>query len=264
MKKVGDIARGEIVIYNDPNGVIELAVKFENETIWLSLNQLAQLFNRDKSVISRHLSSIFEQNELIKSSVVAKNATTAADGKVYNVDYYNLDAIVSVGYRVNSVQGTQFRIWATGVLKDHIVKGYSANETRLEELDQAVKLISNTAKRIDLSGDEASALLTVVGSYNRALTLLDDYDHQRVDKAPSHGFVSHPLEYEEAMRIVGHLRKQFAPSELFGVEKDKGLYAALGAVMQTIDGAHVVLPRQGSRICGRQQTDSSGAVFVVS
>ena len=114
---------GEIIIYKTPQNNVELKVKLDNETVWLSLDQISHLFNRDKSVISRHINNIFTEKELNRNSVVANYATTAIDGKTYNVDYYNLDAIISVGYRVNSQRATQFRIWATKVLKQFALKG---------------------------------------------------------------------------------------------------------------------------------------------
>lgn len=129
-----------IEIYTS-DGETKVEVSFENDTAWLNLNQIAELFGRDKSVISRHLRNVFKEEELVKSSVVAKNATTATDGKTYQVEYFNLDAIISVGYRVNSKQGTQFRIWATSKLKEYLVKGYSLNQQRLDYLKQSVKFI---------------------------------------------------------------------------------------------------------------------------
>ena len=234
-----EVPRGEIILYQVPEGEIKLDVRLEQETIWLSLNQLSVLFDRDKSVISRHLNKVFNDGELVRDSVVAKYATTAADGKTYQVEYFNLDAIISVGYRVNSKRGTHFRIWATRVLRNHILEGYTVNESRLRDLNRAVKLIAETAKRRDLSGDEAKALLTVVGEYNRALELLDDYDHQRVGSPPISRTVVHPLEYDEALRIVEQLRSQFSESAVFGVEKDKGLASSLGAIIQTVGGEDV-------------------------
>jgi len=231
--------RGEMAIYQAPDGGIQIDVRLEKESLWLNLNQLATLLDRDKSVISRHLRNIFKEGELKHESVVAKNATTASDGKTYQVDYYNLDAIISVGYRVNSIRGTQFRIWATKVLRDHIVQGYTVNQSRLGELHQAVKIIADTAERRDLSGDEAKALLAVVGDYSSALGLLDDYDHQRVAKPVTRGKVTCPLGYAEALHIVEQLRGEFGESAVFGVEKDKGLDAALGAIMQTAGGEEV-------------------------
>ena len=124
---------GEVILYQSEEGKSALDVHLKDETVWLTLNQIADLFERDKSVISRHFRNVFQGGELVKEAVVAKNATTASDGKIYQVEYYNLDAIISVGYRVNSKRGTQFRIWATSVLKDHLVRGYSLNQRRLAE-----------------------------------------------------------------------------------------------------------------------------------
>lgn len=137
---------GEVLVYRASDGRAQVEVRVDRETVWLSLGQMVELFGRDKSVISRHLKSIFESGELIKSTVVAKNATTALDGKSYQVEYFNLDAIISVGYRVNSKQGVQFRQWATVVLRDHLVKGYTLNQKRLsqqalEEARQAIHLL---------------------------------------------------------------------------------------------------------------------------
>jgi hypothetical protein len=156
-----------IAIYETPGGV-RVDVKLEKETVWLNLNQMTVLFDRDKSVISRHLRNVFNEKELDRNSVVAFFATTATDGKTYAVEYYNLDAVISVGYRVNSKRGTQFRIWATSVLRDHLLKGYSVNERRLRELNQTIRLIADVASRRELSGDEAKALLSIVADSGSA------------------------------------------------------------------------------------------------
>ncbi len=239
---MSDSARGEIVIFQAPDGCIELNVRLEQETIWLSLNQLAVLLDRDKSVISRHLRNIYKDGELAREATVAKYATVQNEGGRdirRQIEYFNLDAVISVGYRVNSKRGTQFRIWATRILKDHLLKGYTVNQARLSDLNQAVKLIATTARRRDLSGDEAKALLSLVGDYNRALNLLDDYDRQRVSRPKAVGQVIHPLNHEEARRIIDGLRERFAESTIFGVEKDQGLESSLGAIMQTFAGEDV-------------------------
>lgn len=126
----------EIMLYQSEDGQTKVEVRMEGETVWLTLNQLAELFQRDKSVISRHIKNVFEEGELSPEPVVAKNATTAADGKTYLVDYYNLDMIISVGYRVNSLRGTQFRIWATQRLKEYIIKGFALDDERLKRAGQ--------------------------------------------------------------------------------------------------------------------------------
>ena len=232
-------AGGDLVFYQAEDGSISLEVRLDQDTIWLSLNQMAELFERDKSVISRHVRNIFSQGELDREAVVALFATTASDGKVYQVEYFNLDAVLSVGYRVNSRRGMQFRVWATRVLREHILKGYTVNERRLADLNQAVRLIAGMAERRDLTGDEARALLLVVGDYSYALDLLDDYDHQRVPEPSAGRHVTRHLTYDETRRVVDHLRQRFGGGGLFGREKDEGLRGALGAIMQTFGGGDV-------------------------
>jgi hypothetical protein len=169
-----------IVIFESGERSVE--VRLEGETVWLSLQQLAELFGRDKSVISRHLKNIFDTNELERESVVAKNATTAADGKIYQVEYYNLDAIISVGYRVNSTRATRFRQWATGVLRQHLVAGYSLNQQRLKErgiaFEQALDLLSRTLANQQLVSTEGEAVLGVIADYARSWSLLQGYNEQ--------------------------------------------------------------------------------------
>ncbi|MCR1815357.1 virulence RhuM family protein [Aliarcobacter butzleri] len=167
----------QIVIYEDINGDIKLDVSLENDTLWLSQKQLEVLFDRDKSVISRHIKNIFKENELDKNAVVAKNATTATDGKVYQVEYYNLDMIISLGYRVNSKRATSFRVWATKILKDYLINGYSINNKRLQqkglkELNETISLLKDTISKTQLELSEAKGLLDVIINYSRTWTLL--------------------------------------------------------------------------------------------
>lgn len=242
MSKHTDNPSGEIILYEESDGRVALEVRLEQDTIWLTLSQIATLFERDKSVISRHLRNIYKEGELDRPSTVAKNATVQEEGGrtvTRQVEFFNLDAIISVGYRVNSKRGTQFRIWATNVLREHIQKGYTVNEQRLHDLNRAVRLIADVVDRQDLSGDEAASLLRVVGEYSRALDLLDDYDHQRIHKPVALNKSVYMLTAEEARRIVEKLRERFGESSLFGVEKDMGLESALGAVMQTAGGKDV-------------------------
>lgn len=234
---------GAMVLYQASDGTVTLDVRLEQETIWLSQKQLALLFDKDSDTIGLHLRNVFKEKELDESATTEECSVVQQEGDRQvrrKVRFYNLDAILSVGYRVNSKRGTQFRIWATQVLRDHLMKGYSVNRNRLRELNQAIRLISDTVNRRDLSGDEAKALLRVVGEYSRALDLLDDYDHQRLTTPRTAGKTSYMMSYEEALRIVGRLRERFGGGPtLFGVEKDKGLASALGAVMQTADGREV-------------------------
>lgn len=224
---------GEIVLYTAPDGAVSLDVKLEQETVWLTQKQMSELFDTERSVITKHLNNIFTSGELERESNVQKMHIAGSDKPVA---FYALDAVLSVGYRVNSKRGTQFRMWATRVLKDHLLKGYTVNERRLRDLNQAVRLIAGMADRRDLSGDEAKALLQVVGEYRFALDLLDDYDYQRVGAPPAGEKVTSPLSYPETLRIVEQLRERFGVSALFGRQKDEGLQAALGAVMQTFGG----------------------------
>ena len=242
MRKHIDNPSGEIILYEETDGRIALEVRLDQDTIWLSLNQMTALFERDKSVISRHLRNIYKEGELDRQSTVAKNATVQKEGGrtiTRQVEFFNLDAIISVGYRVNSKRGTQFRIWATNVLREHILRGYTVNEKRLHDLNRAVRLIADVVDRQDLSGDEAASLLRVVGEYSCALDLLDDYDHQRIRKPDTSNKSVYMLTVEEARRIVEKLRERFGESSLFGIEKDNGLESALGAVMQTAGGKDV-------------------------
>ncbi|MGL5113293.1 MAG: RhuM family protein [Flavobacterium sp.] len=233
----------EILIYLSSDNQTQIEVQFDNETVWLSLNQISELFGRDKSVVSRHLKNIFKSEELNRSSVVAKNATTASDGKTYEVDYFNLDAILSVGYRVNSKQGTQFRQWATQRLKDYLVKGYAINEKRLketeskfQELKQAVGLLDNIVKTKTVTGDEAQGLLKVLSDYAFALDILDQYDHQTLKIEETNTQEVFKISYLEANKAIEGLKTKFGGSQWFGNEKDDSFKSSLETIYQTFDG----------------------------
>jgi prophage maintenance system killer protein len=211
----------------------------ERESVWLDTHQMAELFGRDRTVIVRHIRNVYATGELQRETSCAKNAQVAADGKVRQMDFYNLDMIISVGYRVNSLRGTQFRIWATNVLRQHLVQGYTVHAQRLKELNQAVRLVADVAHRRVLSGDEATALLEVVADYAYALEVLDDYDHQRVRLGEvSPGPVA-TLALDEARQVIARMGERFGATGLFGREKDDGLEGSLSAVMQTFDGQEV-------------------------
>ena len=227
--------KNEIIIFKNQN--VKLEVNLKDETVWLTLEQLSQLFDRDKSVISRHIKNIFKENEL-DSSVVANFATTAKDGKIYQVDYYNLDVIISVGYRVKSQNGIIFRRWANSVLKDYMLKGYAVNQKRLEYLEKTVQLI-DIANRMDdrLKANDAKEILRVIGDYSKALNLLDDYDHRTLKKVKGNNSEL-KIQYKECMEIINKLRFN-EESDLFALERNRGLEAIIGNIYQTFGGVDV-------------------------
>lgn len=228
----------EILIYKSSDNTTRIEVKLENESVWLSLNQIAELFDRNKSVISRHFSNIFKDGELDKDSVVAKNATTASDGKTYVVEYYNLDAILSVGYRVNSKQGTQFRIWATQRLKDYLVQGYAINQKRLNELQKTVQLIQKSIGE-ETNLTEAKGLLEIISQYTASFVLLNQYDSNSIENQKLNENVTYEISYEEAKAAIAELKRQLIDKEeatyLFGNEKDRSFAGILQSVVQTFD-----------------------------
>jgi prophage maintenance system killer protein len=235
---------GAIVLYRTHDGSMNIDVRLEKETLWMDTHQMARLFDRDRSVILRHIRNIYETSELDQTATCAKNAQVAADGKLREMDLYNLDVIIGVGYRVNSLRGTQFRIWATQVLRDHLVKGYSVNAKRLKELRQSLKLIGQVLKRYDVTTDQARALLRVVTDYASALDLLDDYDHQRVSVPLLEPGEARGIDHDEAKTVIGELRRKFGGSDLFGREKDQSLPGSLGAVMQSFAGRDLYPSRE--------------------
>ncbi|MEO7044330.1 MAG: RhuM family protein, partial [Ferruginibacter sp.] len=220
----------QIVIYQLPDGKTSVDVKLENDSIWLNINQIGVVFGRDKSVISRHLSNIFNEGELERDSTVAKNATVQKEGKrtiSREIEYYNLDAIISIGYRVNSKRGTQFRIWANQVLKEYLLKGYVINQKRLNEkekelseLKQAVNLLGNVIKTKILDADEATGLLNVITDYTYALDVLDQYDHQILEINSTTSDNVFQITYPEAIKAITGLKNKFGGSSLFANEKD--------------------------------------------
>ncbi len=233
----------EINIYKSEDGSTEIQVKLDNETVWLSLMQLTELFQRDKSVISRHIKNIFKEKELPKDSVVAKNATTASDGKTYQVEYYNLDVIISVGYRIKSQRGTQFRIWANQILKDYLIKGYSINEKRLlqqneqlRQLQESVKLLGSVLNYKALSEEESIGLLKIISDYAYALDILDQYDYQNLEITNTSGKEIYQLSYDEAILQIRKVKEIYGNSDLFGHEKDESFQSSVSTIYQTFNG----------------------------
>ncbi len=222
----------KIILFESSDGEVSLRTQINSETVWLSLDQMAELFQRDKSTVSRHVKNIFDEGECIKNSVVANFATTAQDGKVYDVDYYNLDVIISVGYRVKSQRGVEFRKWATSVLKDYILKGYAENKRRLHQLNQMMSIMERAPE-----GLESGEIIQVVKSYTKALDLLDNYDHQSLNK-PKGTNAIYILKYDECKDLISKMK--FAKdSDLFGVEKDDSFKSSISAIYQGFGGQDI-------------------------
>lgn len=233
----------DIKIYQLDDGKTEIKVQLDKVTVWLNLNQIVELFERDKSVISRHINNIFKEKELQKDSVVAKNATTASDGKIYQVDYFNLDVIISVGYRIKSKRGTQFRIWANQIIKEYLVKGYSINEKRLsqqndqlKELQKTVKILGNVLNYKVLNNDESTGLLKIISDYAYALDILDQYDYQKLEIKNTSGGETFQLTYKEAIALIEIAKNTYGNSNLFGNEKDDSFKSSISTIYQTLGG----------------------------
>ena len=195
--------KNEIIIFENQD--VKLEVNMKDETVWLNTDQIATLFDRDYKTIRKHINNALKEE--LDSSVVANFSTTAQDGKTYQVDYYNLDMIISVGYRVKSKNGIIFRKRATKVLKDYMIKGYAINKKRLEYLEKTVKLV-NIAGRInyELKDNEAMGIIKVINNYSSALNLLDDYDHKTVSK-PNGNTSLNKIKYEDCIDIINKLKK---------------------------------------------------------
>ncbi len=236
--------KDQIVIYTSNDASVEVQV--QNESVWLNRNQLATLFDRDIKTIGKHLANVFKEGELDKGATVAKYATVQKEGNrevTRDVEHYNLDVIISVGYRVKSASGTQFRIWANTILRDYLVKGYTINQKRLQEsqkqLTEFKKLVllqKDIISEYQLETDETKGLIQVIANYATALDLLDDYDHQRLE-LPTHGSTEViKINYEEAKKAITELGKQTKFEGLFGKEKDDSFKGSLENIYQTFDG----------------------------
>lgn len=229
-----------IEIYKTSEGKTEIQVSFEEDTVWLTQSQISDLFSKSRVTITEHIGNVFKENELVKNSVCRKFRHTASDGKSYESQYYNLDVIISVGYRVKSKSGTQFRIWATQRLKEFLVKGYSINEKRLKEtqqqfteLKQTIKLLENVLSSKELNSAEATGLLKVVTDYSYALDVLDKYDHQTLKKPSKKSKEKYKINYKEAVDAIRTLKEKFGGSVLFGNEKDKSFKSSLENIYLT-------------------------------
>ena len=226
--------KNEIMLFEDED--VKLEVNLKDDTVWLNRSQIAELFERDIKTIGKHINNALKEE--LDNSVVAKFATTAKDGKTYQVDYYNLDMIISVGYRVKSKRGIAFRRWANKVLKDYLLKGYAINNKRLEYLEKTIKLIE-IANRADerLESDDAKHILKVIGDYSKALNLLDDYDHKNV-KLKKESISDKVITYEDCKNLINTLRFN-EESDVFALERSQGLKSIINTLYQTYDGKEV-------------------------
>ena len=226
----------EIIIFENQD--VKLEVNMKDETVWLTQKQMSELFGKDRRTITRHIQNIYKDEELEENSVCSFFEHTATDGKKYRVQYYNLDMIISVGYRVNSKQGIAFRKWATQILKDYMLKGYAVNQRRLEYLEKTIKLI-DIANRIDeeLENNDAKEILKVIGEYSKALDLLDDYDHKTLKKIKGN-IDERKIEYNECIKIINKLKFN-EESSLFALERDRGLESIIGNIYQSFSGQDV-------------------------
>jgi hypothetical protein len=228
----------KVVIYQSADGEASLDVRLEQETVWLSQAQMVDLFERNQSVISRHINNVFKEGELDEKSNMQKTHIANSDRPVV---FYSLDVIISVGYRVKSKRGVQFRQWATRVLRDHLVQGYTINQQRLTEqseklaeMQRAMELLTRTLANQELVDDTGKEVLQVITDYAYALNLLDRYDHGTLAIEETSGSADFVLDYESASRIVQSMKGDF--DGLFGIEKDQGFKSALGTIYQTFDG----------------------------
>ncbi len=235
--------RGEIIMYQTPDGETLIDVKLEDQSVWLTQSQMMKLFLQTKQNISLHINNIFKEKELESGSTVKKSLTVQNEGNreiKRKIEYYSLDVIISVGYRVKSKRGTQFRIWANSVLKEYLVRGYIIDQKKfkeqsrqLEELKQTVKLMGNVIENKTLNTEEAAGLLKVITDYTYALDVLDKYDHQVLEIQAVTPKELFRITYAEGMKAIKGLKDKFGGSKLFGNEKDESFKSSLGAIYQT-------------------------------
>ncbi len=235
---------GEILIYQTEDGQAVLDVKLENDTVWLTQSQLCDLFERDKSVISRHIRNIFDEGELRRESTVAKMATVVHRGFRGDVsekmEYYNLDVIISLGYRVKSRRATSFRIWASSVLKDYLIKGYAIRQQLMEdryiELKQLVQVMGRTVQLDENLDDQVRSVLDVVVDYTYGLDTLDRYDYQALTVERTTSEEKFHATFDLAMGAIAALKNKFGGSDLFGLPKDSSFASSIGQIYQTWEG----------------------------
>jgi death-on-curing family protein len=240
----------DIEIYQSSDNQIEIRVQFDNETVWLSQKQMADLFSKDSDTVGLHLKNIYSEEELTEEATTEFFSVVQTEGKrkiTRKIKFYNLDAILSVGYRVNSKRGTQFRQWATQRLKDYLVKGFAIDQKRLSEnlhyLEQAVKLIQNSSNDDTLKLNEAKGLLDILGQYTQSFILLNQYDSRSLPTQYLNENITYEIEYEAAFAAIKELKKQLMTAkeatDLFGNPKDESFKGILGTVVQTFGGQYL-------------------------
>lgn len=228
--------KNEIILFE--NQRVKLEVNMKDETVWLNQSQMAELFGKDRKTITRHIQNIYKDEELVESAVCSFFEHTANDGKTYKVQYYNLDMIISVGYRVKSQNGIVFRRWANQILKDYMIKGYAVNHQRLAMLSRTVTLLDIANRSNErITADEAKDILGVISGYTKALDLLDDYDHRTLKKVNGNKD-NLVITYEECMEVIEKLRFN-NESSLFALERDENFKSILGDIYQSFGGKDV-------------------------
>jgi len=230
----------DIEIYQTSDGQLQMEVQFEKDTVWLSQSQMTELFQRDRTVITKHISNIFREGELYEKSNVQKMHIANSDKPIV---LYSLDVIISVGYRVKSKQGTQFRQWATQRLKDYLVKGYSLNQKRLEQLQQVVEVIQRSGGTESLQISEAKGLLEILGNYTQSFIILYQYDSHSLLTGSLNENITYEIQYEEATAAIVELKRQLIAkkeaTELFGNQKDDSFQGVLGNIVQSFGGQYL-------------------------
>lgn len=228
----------KIEIYTNKNNETSIEVQFENDTAWLTQGQIVKLFERDQSVISRHINNVFKEGELGKESNMQKMHIANSDKPV---EFYSLDVIISVGYRVKSKQGTKFRQWATSRLKDYLIQGYAINQKRLDQLQKTIELISNNKDTNNL--DEAKGLLEIIKNYNKSFILLNQFDSNNLNTEKLNENITYEIKFQEALKAIEELKSQLMKkkeaTELFGNRKDDGFQGILGNIVQSFGGEYL-------------------------
>ena len=232
-----------IEIYQPKKGLPSVEVHISKETVWLNTHQIALLLGVNRPAIVKHINNIYKSDELKKMSTCSILEQVAADGKLRKMNLYNLDMIISVGYRVNSKNATQFRIWATDVLRNHLVKGYTINENRLRaqaqkyiELQNSVKLLENVLSLDEITQEQARGIIEVVTDYAYALDILDKYDFKTLSLKKTTKKERYRLNYDESIQLIKNLKKQFGGSDIFGVPKDESFKSSIATIYQSVGG----------------------------